>query len=170
MYIDTSIRFNSNEITPILETSNDVGILTRYIQTPFLCYTDKRMFSWFNENVEQYSEYNSAEANFIIVNNGLVSSLIMKAWVTCALDESCIAPKNSHIYGNARNWLFGCQVCGCHRFDQAALTIVNGFFFGVPNNIQKYPAYALTPSENAIFEIQRRTISKYIKDQLNIWF
>ena len=87
------------------------------------------------------------------------------------MDETCIAPKFSHIYGNFLNWIFGCGICGCHRFDQDALTILNSFFFGITTNINQYPAYALTPEEATYFDINRRTVKKYIQDQLKyiIW-
>ena len=128
MYIDTSIRFNSNEIASLFEKSKEVGILSRYIQeTQLPCFTDKKMFEWFGETSKTFTEYKSAEANFIIIRNNFLTSLIMKAWITCALDESCISPKFAHIYGSPLNWIFGCGICGCHRFDQDALTIVNSF-------------------------------------------
>lgn len=60
----------------------------------------------------------SLEANFLVFRKSLILDLIMKSWVTCALDENCIAPKGSHIYGRIKNWkLTGvdCFECDCHR-------------------------------------------------------
>ena len=103
----------------------------------------------------------------------MISNLILFSIlkVTCALDESCIAPKLSHIYGSTLNWIFGCGICGCHRFDQDALSIANSFFFGMPKNSDEYlPAYALTKEESTSFEVRRRTVKRYVADQFKILF
>ncbi len=48
LYIDTSIRFFSNEILPLFDSKlKDIGIITRYIQTRLPCVTDHRMFEWY---------------------------------------------------------------------------------------------------------------------------
>ena len=73
-----------------MKDSYERGIITRYIDLYLTCFTDANMFKWFNNNVNTYLDVHSLEANFIIINkNNFVSHLIMKAWVTCALDQNC---------------------------------------------------------------------------------
>ena len=56
--------------------------------------------------------------------------------------------------------LGGC--CGCHRYDQDAITIVNSFFFGHPIEKGKYlPAYAFTKEESFFFKVRRREGKNY---------
>lgn len=119
IYVDSSIRFKSNQIKPILSSCDDLGIMARYIDTRLICYTHAGMFKWFGERRADYQDYMSAEANFIVFDSSnLLTLLVMKAWVTCTLSNECIAPKGSHIYGGIKNWLTSCSTCGCHRFDQ----------------------------------------------------
>ena len=166
IYLDTSIRFKTDEIGSILDASRDVGILTRYLPLFLPCYTDSRMFEWFGESPQTYENIQTLEANFIIINKNFLTSLIMKTWVTCALDESCIAPKGSHIYGGLKNWIYGCHACGCHRFDQDALSLVTTFFYGFPLDRKSFPAFALTENEMELFDVRRRNVGSYISVQL----
>ena len=64
-----------------------------------------------------------AEANFLAVTDTFLTRLIMKAWLTCALDPNCIvAPETEAICDDA--------VIPRHRFDQSAMvTILTHFFF-----------------------------------------
>ncbi len=126
IYIDTSIRFGhlTKQISSLLEKTKSTGIAAPYINLNLTCYTDKRMFEWFGSKSEEFNEIKTVEANFLVFRKSLVLDLIMKAWVTCALEESCIAPKGAHIYGGSKNWgLTGldCSKCGCHRFENSYL-------------------------------------------------
>lgn len=150
----------------------DTSLLTRYIPFNLTCFTDYRMFEWFLDKAPTYSNVYTLEANFIMIKKSFLTSLIMKAWVLCALDRDCIAPPGSHIYGGITNWIYGCNSlsCGCHRFDQDALTIVASYFYGFPTNKEKYPAIALTSQELYFFDVNRRDVNTYIKDQFRILF
>ena len=168
--MDSSIIFESNDIEAIIDYSKDIGLLTRYLDLKLPCYTDPRMFNWFGTNENQFHNVHTLEANFIVLNRNLLTELIMKAWVTCALDAECIAPKFAHIYGNVRNWFQGCHVCGCHRFDQDALSIVSTFFFAHPIDFNYKPAYALTSSEMNSFQVKRRDVLTFVSDQIKNHF
>ncbi len=171
IYIDTSVKIRSNEIDTIIQTVKQLGMMSRYIKTSLNCYTDNRMYEWFNENENDYESILSAEANFIILHRNFLTSLLMKVWVTCALDETCLAPKGSHIYGGVKNWLGGgCNVCGCHRFDQDALSIVFSFFFGYPVSEKYDPVFAFTIEESFFYNIVRRDVKSYIVDQFKAFF
>lgn len=145
MYMDSSIRLESNEIDSQMETLKTTGLLTQFIGLKLTCYTNPKQFEWFHETSKQYENFFTIEANFIMMKKNFINSLMMKAWVTCALDKDCIAPEGSSIGG----------CCGCHRFDQDALTIVSGFLFGHPKNTKHLPAYSLTTNESYFFKVKR---------------
>jgi hypothetical protein len=167
MYIDSSIRFNTNQIHSIIATSRDTGLLTRYIPLYLTCFTHPLMFEWFGETWETFRNMFTTEANFIFINNNFLTAMIMKAWVYCALDKSCIAPLDSHIYGNMLNWVLGCKLkCGCHRFDQDSLTIVLSYFYSFPRDFNRKPAFALSDVELDVFNVNRRTPFEYVLDQI----
>lgn len=169
IYIDTSIKFNSSHIDHIIRKVDDVGIQARYIELTLPCFTDNRMFQWFNEHSRNFKQVYSLEANFIIFSKSFLTSLIMKSWVSCALDQSCIAPSGSHIYGTfkLKSIIQGCTTtCECHRFDQDALAIVNTYFYGFPREFNRKPAFAFNPNDEIFYNLVRRDISKYIKDQI----
>lgn len=172
IYIDTSIKFTTNEINHIVETVKDVGMLSRYIGLNIKCFTDDRMFEWFHESPDSFSNVYSLEANLLIFHRSFLTSLVMKAWVSCALDRDCIAPPGAHIYGGPSNWINGCSAksCGCHRFDQDALAIVSTFFYGFPEDYEVKPAFTLTNKENYFYNLTRRNIPQYIRDQIMAFF
>ncbi len=85
MYVDTSIRFKSSEIKQLANTCKETGLLTQFIGLRFICYTNPAIFDWFNENQNSYKYLNTIEANILFFTNNFVTSLVMKAWVTCAL-------------------------------------------------------------------------------------
>ena len=64
------------------------------------------MFDWFQLDIEPYEDMFTIDANFLMFKRSFVTSLVMKAWVICALDPSCISPPGSRLY----------RCCGCHRF------------------------------------------------------
>ena len=148
LYVDSSIRFRSNQISSIERVSEDVGLLTQFIGLKLLCYTNPRMFDWFGEKnaTVDYADFFTIEANILLFHKNFLGSLLMKAWVTCALDKDCIAPIGSSTGG----------CCGCHRYDQDGLTIISSFFFGHPKENSKFlPAYSFTTHESYFFEIRR---------------
>lgn len=53
-----------------------------------------------------------------------LSRLILKSWVTCALDSNCIAPMNSQTTCRRLHGTFQ-----THRFDQSAMVTLLSFYF-----------------------------------------
>lgn len=153
LYIDSSIRFLNNEIAPIVNSCTDVGMLTQYIGLKLVCYTNPKMFEWFEEESKSYEDFFTIEANILMFHRSFLTSILMKAWITCALDENCIAPEGSSTGG----------CCGCHRYDQDGLTIVNSFFYGHPKNSNYLPAYSFTTQESYFFEIRRYQGKRYFE-------
>jgi hypothetical protein len=145
IYIDSSIRFHSNELQPLVNTLRDVGLLTQYIGLKLNCYTNPKQFEWFGETAKSYQDFYTIEANILFFHRNFITTLMMKAWVTCALDVNCIAPPGSSIGG----------CCGCHRYDQDALTVVSSFFYAHPKDNGKLPAYSFTKGESFFFQVRR---------------
>lgn len=90
VYLDSSIRFTSAKIATIIEMTKETGLLSRYLKINLTCYTDERMFNWFGSNRFEFIDMFTLEANFLLFHRTFLTSLVMKSWLTCALDESCI--------------------------------------------------------------------------------
>ena len=125
--MDSSIRLKTGSIQYLIDSSKNVGLLLHYEKFKLTCYTDRKMFEWFNENPHDHETENTGQAGFILIQKTFLSSLILKSWVTCALDRDCIAPLGSQL-GSFEI----CKQCVCHRYDQDALSISIGFFIGQP--------------------------------------
>jgi hypothetical protein len=152
IYIDSSIRFKASNLNPILKRVQTVGLLTQFIQLNFLCYTNEKIFDWFKETSNSFIDFYTIEANILIFQNNFLTSLIMKAWVQCALSQSCISPEGSRTGA----------CCGCHRYDQTALTIISSYFYGIPKNKTfNLPAFSFTKDESYFFEIKRYETMRY---------
>ncbi|RMZ94245.1 hypothetical protein BpHYR1_015836, partial [Brachionus plicatilis] len=63
IYVDSSIRFKSDQILPIINTLSDVGMMTQFIELKLNCYTNPKMFDWFEESEKSYEEFFTIEAN-----------------------------------------------------------------------------------------------------------
>jgi hypothetical protein len=107
------------------------------------------MFTWFELEIDEYADSFTIDANMLMFKRGFVSSLLIKTWLTCALDRECIAPRGSRLHG----------CCGCHRFDQDALTLAASYFFIHP--FDSNCAYSLTDQEGFFYEIRRHEEMKY---------
>jgi hypothetical protein len=81
-------------------------------------------FSWFNESRSAFDDVYIAEAGFVAVTDNFLSRLVIKTWVTCALDPTCISPPDSRTECKRMN-----GATGTHRFDQSAMVAVLSFYF-----------------------------------------
>lgn len=88
------------------------------------CFTLSGTFTWFNETTTAFDDIYIAEAGFVAVTDNFLSRLVLKTWVTCALDLECIAPTSSQTQC-ARNGGHS----STHRYDQSAMVAVLSFFY-----------------------------------------
>lgn len=134
-------------------------MLAHFFPLKLNCYTNPLMYEWFGETNETYNKFYTIETNVLLFKRNFLSALLMKAWVTCALDEDCIAPPGSKLW----------PCCGCHRYDQNALTVVSSFFYGYPKEVDtKFPAFAFTLPETFFFYIKRLEAISYFTPRVNI--
>ena len=150
------MRLNHKEIGHVIESLNNLNIMANFIPLNLTCYTNPKMFDWFSLPVESYANVFTIDANILMFKRSFLTSLIMKAWVTCALDADCIAPPGSQLY----------KCCGCHRYDQDALTIITSYFFIHPSRpvnsiLNKYPAFAFYQNEQFFFKVNRGESMNY---------
>ena len=85
IYMDSSIRFKSGDLKPLLETLKTTGMLTQFIGLKLTSYTDPQMFEWFGETSEAYKGFFTIEANIFMFTNNFLTSIMMRAWIACAL-------------------------------------------------------------------------------------
>ena len=114
-----------------------------------ICYTNPRMFEWFGLDMAAYEGVSTIEGGFLMFKRSFLTSLIMKSWITCALDINCIAP-----YGSRHG-----RCCGCHRYDQDALTLIASHFFVQP--FDQYAPYGFRNEERFFFSVNRRQSMNY---------
>ncbi|CAF2087443.1 unnamed protein product [Rotaria magnacalcarata] len=126
IYGDTSVRYLTSDFDRIIIDNLIRGFACRELPDHYLsCYTLGGTFSWFNETSSAFDDIYIAEAGFVAVTDNFLSRLVLKTWVTCALDGNCIAPSNSRTQCKR---LLGAG-SGTHRYDQSAMVAVLSFYF-----------------------------------------
>ena len=143
VYFDTAVVLKTGQIQGLVDFSKKPGFVLPINFHNFTCFTDANTFRWFNEDVSKYLPLGShIHAAAIVATKNVISSLIMKAWVTCALDVNCISPEGSRL----------APCCGCHRYDQSALQIILNHFFLFPSDFTNFfPAYGIHIENNQFY-------------------
>jgi len=125
MYGDTSVRYLTSNFDRIIIDNLIRGFVCRELPGHYLpCFTLMGTFSWFNETYSLFDDVYIAEAGFVAVTDNFLSRLVLKTWVSCALDSECIAPTNSKTQCRRSS-----ASVGIHRYDQSAMVAVLSFFF-----------------------------------------
>lgn len=116
-----------------MDYSKAIGFQIPVIPFNLTCYTNPKTFHWFHENPSDYLlMQRHIHAAMIFMTKNFLSTIVMKAWVTCALDVNCISPEGHRL----------APCCGCHRYDQSALQVILSHFYWYPVNYKEYsPAY-----------------------------
>jgi len=120
-----------------------------------ICYSNQKIFEWFDTIKDLYKNMKLIKTNFLVFHRNFLSTLLLKAWVTCALEKECIAPKGSSYDGGVKANMLGCKSCGCHRFDQTTLTVISTYFFGHPKYPNKFlPAFVSNRTD--LFSVEKK--------------
>lgn len=96
------------------------------------CYTPSSTFSWFNESKYYYDNIYMTKANLLIVTDTFLTRLIMKIWLTCALEADCLLALSTESSCSANKF-------DIRSFEHSALVIILTHFF--------YPNKHLTLNE-----------------------
>ncbi|CAF1432215.1 unnamed protein product [Rotaria sordida] len=123
IYADSSIRFNSNSFNPVVIDNYIRGFAARELPGHYVsCYTHTDTFTWFNQSYTNFDNIYIAEAGFVVVTDTFLTRLIMKAWLTCALEPECLITFRSHTNCSRTS-------LNKHRYDQSAIVIILSYFF-----------------------------------------
>ncbi|KAI0977721.1 hypothetical protein GJ496_009761 [Pomphorhynchus laevis] len=124
IYGDTSIRYFNVSWSRLLSDSDKRGITARELQENYIPkYTCSNMFKWFRECSQNHRKHLITEAGLIVISyDSIISHVLMRAWIACALDMSCITCTTFD---------------GIHRYDQSAFSILLTFFYLPSNNETK---------------------------------
>lgn len=138
VYFDSTRKFSSLKLDALFKKVSITGVLAKLSNLNLKCYTNSKMYDWFEESADNFTNIHMIDTSLVIMNRkNFINALVMKAWITCALVKECIAPIGSYIS----------PCCGCHRYEQSSLTIIISYFFANPINNSNLPAYALNTQE-----------------------
>ncbi len=140
LWADTSVVFITNNLEPLLTIAQTTSLFGTLIDfgghLNHKCQTNSKMFNYFNvKEPDVIGSLNQMEAGNVLYYRNFLNALIMKAWVSCALDNECMAKGSLHS--------LCCSEVGCHRFDQSALTTIISFFLQYPKSKLLRTAHAI---------------------------
>ncbi|KAK6174043.1 hypothetical protein SNE40_017389 [Patella caerulea] len=124
MYMDASIRFKTGNLTRAFNQVKRSGISSIYITVldHFIPnHTFSKTFEYFNTKPCLFHDLHELQGGFeFVVKNNLYAYTIMRSWLTCCLQRTCVMPMGAEVR----------TVCSavkryhkCHRSDQSALSI-----------------------------------------------
>lgn len=94
IYLWVPTRVKSNKIKQIVQHTESVGgFLSTYNRINLNCYTDHRMYDWFDAttNKIRLKNVSSLDEEVMIFRRNLMTSLVMKAWVNLGnFDHLCL--------------------------------------------------------------------------------
>ncbi|XP_045215810.2 uncharacterized protein LOC123566048 isoform X2 [Mercenaria mercenaria] len=159
-WMDTSIRFRTNDIDSVIENAKKYSYLftvsLNYLAVGTLTkHTFKATFDFLREDRCKFKRFHEIWATTLLFHFDRITSIVVRAWVKCALNELCIAPEGSL---HKRGCNFQHDYDGrCHRFDQSVLGIITRRII----NEYDYPTARTLPPN--IYNIERRNIVPYFE-------
>ncbi|XP_052779990.1 uncharacterized protein LOC128217128 [Mya arenaria] len=128
-WLDASVRLVTDELLMPLRYLRETGILffTYGSSLNVALHTHGDMFRYFSEDPCNYKSYGEVEAGSIMFRRSHVTDVVLRLWAACALEEGCVAPKDTTRYCDAdiSERVMSDRLSGaCHRYDQSALGII----------------------------------------------
>ena len=165
--MDASIRFKTSDITPILEQAHRLGVSVARTWYMLSMHVHPAMFNYFqiSQQCQLASFYEVSGAFVVLKNDTFVHNAILDPWVACAFSSDCMCPSENGTK-DCRTFL-RCTMQDdpyfrCHRFDQAALTII---LAGLFDREMTALLHGCAPSQIPWYLIKRKhDFTKYFPD------
>ncbi|CAH1798555.1 unnamed protein product [Owenia fusiformis] len=144
LWADTSIRFTTKNLKPIVDQVKSSGVLAPSINGLLSnSYTHPGMFKYFNVTPDRYNKQISIEGGkLLIINSARIQTQFIRPLVRCALDLQCINPTGAVMWDSIWLQTFYRLIYNVdtyvHRQDQSAFNIVLGKMFNM--SLSKYCA------------------------------
>ncbi|XP_071080188.1 uncharacterized protein [Haliotis cracherodii] len=120
-WMDSSIRLLQQDFHRTFQLGINNGIMVAYGEFSMAQQTDLGMFRWFKEEPCLFSSYYEVQPGYIIAyGNSFTMDKVMRPWVACALNKTCILPDSAVYDCDNTAWRYG----KCHRHDQSAISII----------------------------------------------
>lgn len=160
-WLDTSVRFKKAELVPVLDFVEKEGLLFSVNFDPnnalaITKQTSMKTFEYLREDPCKFRSFSETSATSFIMKFTKKVDILVKAWVTCALNKDCIAPDEADNKINCN--LTDTSDGRCHRFDQSVLSILIRRLYHTSNNPPKSDLL------KSVIEIQRGQITHYFED------
>lgn len=142
LYAECDLRFSHNNISSLVNKALKTNILLVEQEGPSLAnqkhavtsLTHPKMFEYFQTVVDnfQFTPMISVQS-MLVYNTDTIHENVMLPWVQCALIQECIYPIGAQSDGCRFDKKPYFRYSGCHRYDESALNLVLGLYFGVEN-------------------------------------
>ncbi|XP_052791359.1 uncharacterized protein LOC128225544 [Mya arenaria] len=159
-WLDSSVRFISGDLEPTLSLARAHGALynvhhDEHNVLGITRQTDARTFTFLKEDTCKFKPFAEVSATTVLFYFNSITKAVVKAWVKCALNEDCIAPKGSNlkIICDLKDSRDG----RCHRFDQSVLGILFRRIYHETDIFE--PGKSL----NKVVEIRRNEVLHYFE-------
>ena len=142
LYGDSSVRMLSSDIAPAVNALLTFPFLSGSPHTKIVGLTHDGMITYLRSPPRhELGMYTGTQGGvWLMWANGLMKSTVIPEWADCALHTECIAPEGG-------TQLYSCNLAmrdkyddgryiGCHRYDQAAISMILARDFGV--GVSKY--------------------------------
>lgn len=158
-WVDASVRFVSSDLQLPVKYLREYNILffTYDKVHNIALHSYRTMFNYFSEDPCLYKTFGEVEAGNVAFRKSHVADVVLRQWVSCALDIDCIAPASATkncgkmLVGEMSDALIG----HCHRYDQSALSIILRRLYHKQND------YPLVTTPFRVTELQRRDKVQY---------
>ncbi|KAL4223903.1 hypothetical protein ACF0H5_017366 [Mactra antiquata] len=136
-WMDASVRFVTTDLDGQLEDARNLGVIGTKGFGSIASRTHTKTLRFLGEQPCTFKDTMELEATFIIIYaNKLVSEMILKPWVSCALSLGCLVPDlNTDQYLHCKSHKEPVYF-ECHRFDQSILSILTYRLYHL--NIEKH--------------------------------
>ncbi|KAL4219756.1 hypothetical protein ACF0H5_020170 [Mactra antiquata] len=168
IWVNPGFRLATQELAPLIHESHEHGvvILGQTVSYTTLAATHPDMFKFFPVDKEKLSNCPHVEIRAVFIHNtDEIHENFMRMFTSCALEESCLAPKGSK--WQCKFDLTGRKPADCHRFDESALNILlkNYFNYDMNKFVRKNTYFKkVDTTYSAKLKVCRQTVDKRVAE------